>query len=147
MADGKGVSDVATPSATSCHFGVHETRRLVVIAMAGVVTLDEWANTVTWQIENNLWSWASLYDLSEADSFPCLEHDFLGDMKRFVSDLSRVCGMRGPVAIVVPHRLLERYRRQFDAYGDGTPYVFEVFTDRETAQLWLAGATDRKVRI
>jgi hypothetical protein len=141
------VSDVVIPSANGCQFRLHQTRRLVIITMSGVITLDEWANTVTRQIENNLWSWASLYDLSEAESFPCLEEDFLDDMKRFVSDLSRVCGMRGPVAIVVPTRLLDRYRQQFDAYGDATPYVFEVFTDSATAQLWLAGATDRKVRI
>jgi hypothetical protein len=134
---------VSPPGGTT-RFQLHDTRRLTIVTMIGVVTVDDWADTVTWQIGNNLWSWASLYDLSAAEAFPCLEGETLRDMKRFVQELTRVCGMRGPVALVVPSRLVERYRVQFDAFSDAAPYVFEVFDDLEMAQVWLAGATDRR---
>jgi hypothetical protein len=117
-----------------------DVNRRIVFTMTGEVTIESWAAAVAEQIDDGLWSWASLYDLSQADAHHAL--DLLRDMKGFTAEITRERGTRGPVALIVPAAVLTAYRERFDAHSVSVPYAFEVFTDAEAAAAWLSAVTD-----
>ena len=120
-----------------------DAARLVVVKILDAVTADGVRATVDEQAASGTWSYAVLYDESDAPAVE-LAADDMRAIAAYAARLSRQHGPRGPVAIVAKTDVDYGTNRMASAYAGLAGYEIGVFRTVESARLWLATRHPRR---
>ena len=113
-----------------------DVRRRITVITTGAVTSGEILAMVDRQAAEGTWSYAMLYDASDADSVASA--DEVRVLDRHVATLIRAHGRRGPVAVLTREAAIFGMTRMYATLGESSHQRVDVFRDPPDAERWLA---------